>query len=140
MLFWWFSVGLQKYQPLLRLRCSSANRLFTPAGSHVSSSRAHGLSPDLWSVLSPSAHSPVFLTPSLIYRNGAGHRHFIPRKIMSSVTSGSAVRSRQQYHPWAVMPAFVSPPGLPIRFSFIQIALPRTAAAISERQRQAGLW
>ena len=58
---------------------------------------------------------------------------------MSSVTSGSAVRSRQQYHPWAVMPAFVSPPGLPVRFSFIQIALPRTAAAISERQRQAKL-
>ena len=33
--------------------------------------------------------------------------------------------------------AFVSPPGFPVRFSFIQIALPRTAAAISERQRQA---
>ena len=76
---------------------------------------------------------------------------------MSSVTSGSAVRSRQQYHPWAVMPAFVSPPGLPVRFSFIQIALPRIsggdwrepeAQAVSMARRdmrlaearQAGLW
>ena len=63
LLFCCFSVGLQKYKPLRRLRTLIAYRSSSPAGSHVSSSRAHGLSPDLRSVLSPSARLSFCLRP-----------------------------------------------------------------------------
>ena len=76
--FWWVDALLvvfrraKKIRSLLRLRLTSAYRRCSPAGSHVSSSRAHGLSPDLWSVLSPSAHPSFFFTPSLIARSWRG--------------------------------------------------------------------
>ena len=68
MLFCCFSVGLKKYELLLCPRNLAANRGSIPADFGA---------------------SVFFLTPSLLYRKGAGHRRFIPRKIMPPVCSSS---------------------------------------------------
>ena len=60
MLFWCFSVGLQKYKPLLSPRNLNAYRVS----------------------ISADVVASVFLfTPSLIYRNLAGHRRSISKEI-----------------------------------------------------------
>ena len=64
MLFWCFSVGLQKYKPLLSPRNLNAYRVS----------------------ISADVGASVFLfTPSLIYRNLAGHRRSISKEIREAV-------------------------------------------------------
>ena len=93
MLFWWFSVGLQKYQPLLRLRLIPTNRR------------------DFACILGASVFLP---TPSLIARNWRGtgvhpreDNPAVPVSLRLPIPSG--ISSRGLHAPG------VSPPGCPGR-------------------------
>ena len=74
MLFWWFSVGLQKYQPLLRLRLIPTNRR------------------DFACILGASVFLP---TPSLIARSWRGTGVY-PRED-NALGLVASLQSREQY-------------------------------------------
>ena len=74
MLFWWFSVGLQKYQPLLRLRLIPTNRR------------------DFACILGASVFLP---TPSLIARSWRG-TGVHPRED-NALGLVASLQSREQY-------------------------------------------